>query len=157
MVAALAAKNEKLYNDCCCQCRETRRRIHFPLLVRASVFKLSARCSSYTNRLLTCCSCDVMYDRNTWIVNKKMSPKSGRNMLTFAAPSRMTTCTTGVEELSCTGTRSSKQPPRSKSTSRSSDTATSRALLYNVTRHWVRYLASCVIMSLALSFARRAV
>ena len=36
-----------------------------------------------------------------------------RNMLTIAAPSRMTTCTTGVGELSCTGTRSSKQPPRS--------------------------------------------
>ena len=148
MVVALAAKNEKpLY--CCCQCRETRRRIHFPLLVRASAFKLSARCSSHTTSL--------MYGRNTWIVNKKMSATSGWNMLTIAASSRMTTCTTGVGELPCTWTRSSKQPPRSKSISRSSDAATSRALLYNVTRHWVRYLASYAIMSLALSFARRAV
>ena len=59
----------------------------------------------------------VMYSRNIWIVNKKMSAKSDRNMLAIAAPSRMTTCTTGVGELSCTGTRSSKQPSRSKSTS----------------------------------------
>ena len=142
---------------CCCQCRETRRRIHFPLRVRASAFKLSARCSSHTTSLLTWCSCVVMYGRSTWIVNKKMSAKSGRNMLTIAVSSRMTTCTTGVGELSCTGTRSSKQPPRSKTTSRSADAATSRALLYNVTRHWVRYLASYAIMSLALTFARRAV
>ena len=155
MVVALAAKNEKLY--CCCQSRETRRRIHFPLIVRASAFKLSARCSSHTTSLLTCCSCDLMYGRNTWIVNKKMSAKSGRNMLTIAASSRITTCTTGMEELPWTWTRSSKQPPRSESTSRSSDAATSRAFLFNVTRHWVRYLASYAIMFLALSFARRAI
>ena len=136
-VAALAAKKWKKNLYCCCQCRETRRRIHFPLRVRASAFKLFARCSSHTTSLLTCCSCDVMYDRNTWVVNKKMSAKSGRNMLTIEAPSRMTICTTGVGELSCTGTRSSKQPPRSESTSHSSDAATSRALLYNVARHWV--------------------
>ena len=113
IVAALAAKNEKLYNNCCCQCRETRRRIHFPLLVRASAFKLSAKCSSHTTSLLTCCSCDVMYGRNTWIVNKKMSAKSGRNMLTIAAPSRMTTCTTGVGELSCTRDLPSSHPDQS--------------------------------------------
>ena len=51
-------------------------------------------------------------------------------MLTIAAPSRMTTYTTGVGELSCTGTRSSKQPPISEYTSRSPDAATSRALMY---------------------------
>ena len=95
MVAASAAKNVKILY-CCCQCRETRRRIHFPLLVRASAFKLSARCLSHTNRLLTCCSCDVMYGRNTSIVNKKMSAKSVRNMLTIAALSRMTNCTSTV-------------------------------------------------------------
>ena len=154
-VATVAAKNKKLY--CCCQCRETQRRIHFPLRVRASAFKLSARCSLHTTSLLTCCSCDVMYGRNTWIVNKKIFAKSGQNMLTIAASSRMTTCTTGVGELSCIGTRSSKQPPRSKSISHSSDAAISRALLYNITRHWVRYLASYAIMSLVFSFARRAV
>ena len=113
------------------------------------VFQLSARSLSHTISLLACCCCDVMYGRNTWIINKKMSAKSGRNMLTIAAPSRMTTCTTGVGELFCTGTRSSKQPSRSKSTSRSSDAASSRALLYNVTRHWLRYLASYAILSLA--------
>ena len=107
-----------------------------------------------------CTSCQkwvVMYGRNIWIVNKNMSAKSGRNMLTIAAPSKSMTCTTGLEELSCTGTRSSKQPPRSESTWRSSDAATSRVLLYNVTRHWVWYLASYAIMSLERSFARRAV
>ena len=97
LVAALAAKNETL--SCYCQCRETRRRIHFPLFVRASAFKLSARCSSHTTSLLTCCNCDVMYGRKTSIVNKKISAKSGRNMLTIAAPSIMTTCTTAVEEF----------------------------------------------------------
>ena len=91
----------------------------------------------------------VMWCMNTCIVNNKMSAKSGRNMLTLAAPSRMTTCMTGVGELSCTGTRSSKQPTRSESTSRSSDAATSRALLYNITRHWILHLASYAIMSLA--------
>ena len=82
-----------------------------------TAFELSAIFSSHTTSLLTRCSCDVMYCRNTWIVNMKMSAKSGRNMLTIAAPWRMTTCTTGVGELSCTGTRSSMQPPRSESTS----------------------------------------
>jgi len=48
-------------------------------------------------------------------------------------------------------------PWYSESTSRSSDVATSRALLYKKTRHWVWYLASYAIMSPALSFARRAV
>ena len=44
-----------------------------------------------------------------------------------------------------------------QSTSRWSNVATSRALLYKETRHWVWYLASCAIMSPALNFARRAV
>ena len=108
----------------CCQYRETRRRIHFRLLVRASAFKLSVKCSTQTTSLLTCCSCDMMYGRNIWIVNKKMPKKSDRNMLTIAAPPRMTTCTTGVGELCCTGTRSSKKSPKSESTSRSSDAVT---------------------------------
>ena len=123
--------------------------ISLSLFVLQPSIKLSVRCSSHTTSLLTCCSCDVMWCRNTWIINKKMSAKSGRNILTIAASSRMMTCVTGVAELSCTGTRSSKQPPRSESTSCSSEAATSRALLYNVTRHWVWYLASYVIMSLA--------
>ena len=82
-----------------------------------SAFKLSARCSSHATSLLTCCSCGVMYGRNIWIVNKKLSANSGRNILTIAAPSRTTTCTTGLGELSCLGTRSFKQQPRSESTS----------------------------------------
>ena len=155
MVAALAAKNENTLYKCLMSMQKNAAADTFPS--PCSCFKLSARCSSHTTSLLTCSSCDVMYGRNTSIVNKKMSAKSCRNILTIAAPSRMTTCTTGVGELSCTGTRSSKQPPRSKSTSRSSNAATSRALLYNVTRHWLRYLASYAIVSLALSFARRAV
>ena len=129
-----------------------------------SASKLSARCSSHATSLLTCYSCGVVYGRNTWIVNKKLSANSGRNILMIAASSRTTTCTTVVEELFCTGTRSSKQPPRSESTSLSLDAPTSRVLLYtsrvllyNVTRHLVRNLACDAIISVALSFARRAV
>ena len=118
MVAAVAAKNEKLYIVVVNAEKRGGGYISLSVFVLQPSIKLSARCSSHTTSLLTRCSCDVMYGRNTWIVNKKMSAKSGRNMLTIAASSRMTTCTTGVGGLSCTGTRSSKQPPRSESTSR---------------------------------------
>ena len=84
MVAALVAKNEeKLYLVNAEKCQvpgiqldgSTHRRIHFPLL-RALAFQLFSRCSSHTISRLTCCSYGVMYGRNTWIINKKMSAKS---------------------------------------------------------------------------------
>ena len=80
MVTALVAKNENnsillsLMRRNSCQFPgivldgSMRRRIPFPLRVRVSAFKLSAIYSSHTtSSLFTCCSCDVMYGRNTWV------------------------------------------------------------------------------------------